>query len=120
MILDRPLLIEDVSKLKKCFAVEGVNPGMIVEMITTINKPIKTLHLEIKKAISEDTGGHFYGLVCILFSLRILKKLKYFVLSESFFFQNAQHNKYKQERACEHLQSMIRFLAKQTTQDHFY
>ena len=62
MISDRPLLILGVSEFKNYFAVEGVN---IVEMITTINKPIKTLHLEIKKAISEDTGGHFYGLVCI-------------------------------------------------------
>ena len=62
MISDRPLLIHGVIEFKNYFAVEGVN---IVEMITTINKPIKTLHLEIKKAISEDTGGHFYGLVCI-------------------------------------------------------
>ena len=54
--------------LRIIFAVEGVN---IVEMITTINKPIKTLHLEIKKAISEDTGGHFYGLVCIFETVKI-------------------------------------------------
>ena len=63
-----------ISVLEICFTISlagaevEANMDNLVKVITAINNNIRPMHLEIKKAVSEDKEGHFYGLVsaCLL------------------------------------------------------
>ncbi|KAK2167679.1 hypothetical protein LSH36_25g03061 [Paralvinella palmiformis] len=60
------LIARDVRKLYKtsCARFNEPHPDEgLAEFVKVINAAIKPIHLEIRKAISEDTGSHCYGLV---------------------------------------------------------